>query len=140
MIGHTLKMVPGPRPQMMWTFVQAPLGCVPVVVFSWREETQRGTIYMSRAQFGLYKGSRPHSQLIQDRADHIQIGRRGQDTIPFGGLELFDEKSVRGFLERAKNNPVMRDDAFVVVSQIAQHHPEVQPLFTDWADRLPAAA
>jgi hypothetical protein len=141
MIGHSLRKTPGIRPQMRWTFVQAPIGATQKMLFVWR--LNKGVIYLSRAQFKRVKGDPLATAFVRGVAERIEADYWDGRYAEYQGFadtnECVNAQAVARWLGIAAEHPQMREDAFIVFSMIARVDPDVETPFVEWAEQLPVA-
>ena len=142
MIGHSLRKVPGVRPQTTWTFVQAPIGATQKMLFVWR--LNKGVIYLSRAQFRRVQSDPLARAFVCGVAEKIETNHWDRRYAEYQGFadtnECVNATSIARWLDIAAEHPKMREDAFIIFSMIARVDPDVELPFAEWAERLPTVA
>ena len=141
MIGHSLRKTPGIRPQMRWTFVQAPIGATGKVLYVWRHD--QGIIYVSRAQFRRIQSNSLLRDSIESEAWGLEANFWGDCHVEYRDFpytnECVNAQAVARWLDIAAEHPKMREDAYIVFSMIARVDPDVETPFVEWAEQLPTA-
>jgi hypothetical protein len=108
------------------------------MLFVWRLD--HGVIYLSRAQFRRVQSDPLARAFVCGVAERIETNYWDGRYAEYQGFadtnECVNAQAIARWLDVAAGHPLMREDAYIVFSMIAQVDPDVELPFTEWAEQL----